>query len=148
MTKEEFALTNAALNATSAVLLMMAYMAIKRLRYRTHGWLMVSALLTSTVFLGFYVTSNVLYGDRSTKDLGIPSWLRITYLLFLASHVLLAIGMLPLIFMTVWHAARRNWPKHRRIARPAFWIWLYVSVTGVLVYWLLYHLFPKLAATS
>lgn len=148
MTKEEFAFTNAALNATSALLLMGAYLAIKRQKYRTHGWMMAGALVTSAVFLCFYVTSYILYDDRSSKDFGIPGWLRISYLLMLASHVLLATGMLPLIYLAVWHAARQNWAKHRRIARPTFWIWLYVSVTGVLVYWLLYHLFPSLARTS
>jgi uncharacterized membrane protein YozB (DUF420 family) len=148
VTKEQFAYVNAALNGLSAVLLMFAYLAIQKQKYRRHGWLMSGALLTSIVFLGFYITSYVLFGDRSSKDLGIAPWLRTSYLLMLASHVILAVAMLPLIVLAVWHAARRNWAKHRRIARPAFWIWLYVSVTGVLVYWMLYQLFPRLAQST
>jgi uncharacterized membrane protein YozB (DUF420 family) len=146
VSKEQFAFLNAALNATSAVLLMCAYLAIQKQKYRAHGWLMASALMTSTVFLGFYVSSYLIHGDRSSGLQSGP--LKTFYLLLLASHVLLATGMLPLIVMTVWHAARRNWPKHRRIARPTFWIWLYVSVTGVVVYWMLYHLFPRLAQAT
>ena len=148
MTKEQFAFVNAALNATSALLLMAAYIAIQRQKYRTHGWLMGSALATSTVFLGFYVTSQVLFGDRSTKDMGLEPWLRNSYLIMLASHVLLAVVLLPFIIWTVWLAYKRNWPTHRRVAKPTFWVWLYVSVTGVLIYWMLYHLFPTMAAAG
>ena len=140
MTKEHFALFNACMNAISAVVLMSAYIAIKRQKYRVHGWLMGTALTTSAIFLVSYLYSHYAFGERSS---GLqPSPLRTVYYILLASHVLLAVGMLPLILMAVWHAYKRNWPKHRRIAQPAFWIWLYVSVTGVVVYWMLYRLFP------
>ena len=145
MTKEQFALVDASLNAVSAVLLMAAYSAVKRKYYRAHGWMMGSALVISTVFLGFYVTSKVLFGENSTKQLGMHP-LRIIYLIILVPHVLLAIGMLPLILMVVWRAYKRDWVRHRKLARPTFWIWLYVSVTGVVIYYMLYHLFPRLTS--
>ena len=65
-----------------------------------------------------------------------------------SSDLMLAIVMLPPIFMTVWRAYTRQWARHTRIARPTLWVWLYVSVTGVIVYGMLYHLFPALAAAN
>jgi uncharacterized membrane protein YozB (DUF420 family) len=121
---------------------MAAYMAIQRQKYRTHGWLMGTALATSTVFLASYLYSHYLFGERSS---GLhPGPLRTAYFILLASHVLLAVAMLPFIIWTVWLAARRNWRLHRKIAQPTFWVWLYVSVTGVVVYYLLYRVFPRL----
>ena len=143
MTKEDFALVNASLNAVSAVLLVAGYIVVKRGNYRTHGWMMGSSLVVSTVFLGFYLTSKFLFGENSTKHLGLHP-LRILYLVILVPHVLLAVGMLPPILMVVWRAYKRDWVRHRKLARPTFWIWLYVSVTGVVIYLMLYHLFPKL----
>lgn len=142
--KELLAAINASLNGTSALLLVVAYVFVKRKNYRAHGYLMVSAFIVSTVFLCFYLTSHYKYGERSS---GLPpSTLRTVYLLILLPHIVLAVGMLPMIAMTFYRAYRRDWLRHRRIARPTFWIWLYVSVTGVIVYWMLYHLFPSLAA--
>jgi uncharacterized membrane protein YozB (DUF420 family) len=68
------------------------------------------------------------------------------YFVILIPHVILAVVMLPMIGMTIWRASRRQWDRHRRLARPTFWIWLYVSVTGVIIYAMLYHLFPAVAA--
>lgn len=140
--KEVLAAINASLNGTSATLLVFAFILVKQKNYRAHAWLMISAFLVSTVFLACYLTSHYLYPARSA---GLkPSLLRTIYFAILIPHILLAVGMLPLIGITFWHAYRRNWLRHRRVARPAFWIWLYVSVTGVIVYWMLYHLFPSL----
>jgi uncharacterized membrane protein YozB (DUF420 family) len=142
--KELLAALNAGLNGTSALLLILAYLTIRRgvENYCAHAWFMLAALTTSAVFLVFYVTSYVVYGDRSS---GLPPGLfRTSYLLMLASHVLLAMVMLPMIGVTLWRAYRRDWLRHRRIARPTYWIWLYVSITGVLIYLVLYHIVPAM----
>jgi uncharacterized membrane protein YozB (DUF420 family) len=122
------------------VLLVLAFVMVKQKNYRAHAYLMLSGLTTSAVFLVFYITSHALYGERSSGLQASP--LRTFYFILLASHVLLAVGMLPLIAMSLWRAYRRQWDRHRRIAAPTYWIWLYVSVTGVVVYVLLYHVFP------
>jgi len=147
MNQAQFALLNATLNGLSGILLVVAYLAVKRQKYTLHGWLMSTAIVSSAVFLVCYLLSKYLFGEQSTKQLGMNP-LRILYLIILVPHVLLAVGMLPLIFITVWRAYKRDWVRHRRIARPTFWIWLYVSVTGVVIYWMLYHVFPTMAATA
>jgi uncharacterized membrane protein YozB (DUF420 family) len=142
VTKEAFAAINATLNGTSAALIVVGYMMIRMKNIRAHAYFMVSALITSAVFLCTYVYSQYAFGERSS---GIqPGLLKTGYLVLLASHVVLAVGMLPPIFLTVLRAYNRRWEKHRKIARPTFWIWLYVSITGVIVYWMLYHLFPSM----
>ena len=142
--KEFFAAVNAVLNGTSGVLLAIGYVMILRRRIRAHAWLMGSALFTSTLFLTSYLYSQFAFGERSS---GLqPGPLKTLYLILLASHVLLAIVMLPPILMTVWRAYTRQWTRHAKLARPTLWVWLYVSATGVIVYLMLYHLFPALAA--
>ncbi len=74
----------------------------------------------------------------------LPHWLRGIYLLILFPHILLAGVMVPMIGIALWRAYNRQWSRHHRIAVPTFWIWFYVSVTGVVIYWMLYHLFPSL----
>lgn len=136
---------NACLNGISTILLICGYRAIRRGLYRRHAWLMVSALGTSTLFLFFYLMHKmILFRETgaynvSTEGMG-PSWLRTFYLLgLLLPHLVLAMVMLPMIAVTVYFAARRKWSQHRRIAKPTLAIWLYVSVTGVLIYLVLYH---------
>jgi uncharacterized membrane protein YozB (DUF420 family) len=142
--KELLAAINASLNGTSTVLLVLAFIFIKRKMVRAHAWTMIAALTTSAVFLGFYLTSYFLYSDRSS---GLQSGtLKNLYLLLLASHVLLSVVMLPMIFLSLLRAYKREWTRHHKIASPTFFIWFYVSVTGVIVYWLLYHLFPSMKA--
>ena len=142
MTKDQLAAINATLNGTSAVLLILAFVFIKRRMIRAHAWTMIAALTTSGVFLVFYLTSYFVFGDRSS---GLqPGPLRTFYFLLLISHVFLAVGMLPMIVMSLLRAYRRQWQGHHRIASPTFFIWTYVSITGVVVYWMLYHLFPSL----
>ena len=136
---------NAALNASSTVLLVVGFILIKQARYRSHAILMIIACLTSAAFLACYLIYHYQVGEVSTKQMTwLPPWLRILYLAILAPHVLLAIGMVPMIIMTLYRASRRQWAKHRRIAIPTFFIWLYVSITGVVIYWMLYHLFPAM----
>ena len=129
---------NATLNATSALLLATAFICIKLGRWRAHAAAMISATVVSAVFLGCYLTYHYLNGERSTR-LHAHDWLRYVYLAVLFPHLLLAVGMLPLIYLTLFRAYHRNWPGHRRIAPPTFWIWIYVSFSGVVVYFMLYH---------
>jgi uncharacterized membrane protein YozB (DUF420 family) len=140
--KELFALIDATLNGASTVLLVAAYAMIRLKNVKAHATLMICALVTSAAFLCFYVYSKAKFGETSS---GLPSGpLKTGYLVLLASHVILAVVMLPPIVITVWRAYTRQWDRHKKIARPTFWIWLYVSATGVIIYWLLFHLFPSM----
>ncbi|HEX8521396.1 MAG TPA: DUF420 domain-containing protein [Tepidisphaeraceae bacterium] len=143
-------LVNATLNGISAVLLIMAYVSIKRLNYRVHAYLTISAFIVSSVFLCLYLYHKRLLHqatgsyNTSTADVH-PAVVRLFYLfVLLLPHLVLAIVMVPMILTTFYRAYRRDWTRHRRIAKPTFWIWLYVSVTGVLIYLMLYHVFPHL----
>ena len=140
--KEWFAILNSSLNGLTAVLLVAGYLLIRSGRWRAHAAVQSTALLSSTVFLACYLYSYFTFGDVSS---GIPKgWYLAAYLAVLIPHVILAIVMLPLIFATVYFAATRNWDRHRRFARPTLGIWLYVSVTGVLIYFMLYQWYPAL----
>lgn len=85
-----------------------------------------------------------MFGERSSGVQSGP--VKTFYLLLLLSHVVLAVVMLPMIIMALVRAYNRQWARHHKIASPAFFIWFYVSVTGVVVYWMLYHLFPSMKA--
>lgn len=145
---------NAALNGISTVLLIVAYIAIRRKNYWRHGATMIAAFITSTVFLVFYLWHKVaLYeatGSYNVSTAGYePAWLRYVYLLvLLLPHLVLAMVMLPMILATFWFAWKRNWRWHTRFSRPTFWIWLYVSITGVLIYVMLYHILPATTAAA
>jgi uncharacterized membrane protein YozB (DUF420 family) len=143
--KELLAAINASLNGLSALLLLTAFILIKRKRVRAHAWMIVAALTTSTVFLACYISSYIIYKDRSSEAFKSLGAIRTAYLILLASHVILAVVMLPMIWMALLRAYRRQWDRHRKIAGPTFFIWFYVSVTGVVVYWMLYHLLPGMA---
>jgi uncharacterized membrane protein YozB (DUF420 family) len=130
---------NATLNAASCVLLCTGFVFIKSGRWRAHAYTMVTATVVSTAFLICYLTYHYMYGERSTRETHAPHWLRYLYLLILFPHLLLAMVMLPMIYLTLLRAYLRDWAGHHKIAVPTFWIWLYVSVTGVIIYFLLYH---------
>ena len=145
LTIQDFPHINAGLNASSTVLLIIGILLIKRRRYRSHAVMMILAALVSAAFLACYLMYHYKTGEQSTKQMTwIPPWLRAVYLIILVPHILLAFGMLPMIYLAFYRASRRQWEKHRRIAKPTFFIWLYVSVTGVVIYWMLYHLFPSM----
>jgi putative membrane protein len=145
LTIQDFPHLNAALNAGSTVLLVIGFILIKQRHYRSHAVMMILASLVSAAFLACYLIYHYHEGEKSTKHMTwLPTWLRTVYLLILFPHLLLAFFMLPMIVITHYRAYRRQWEKHRRIARPTFYIWLYVSVTGVIIYWMLYHLFPNM----
>ncbi len=130
---------NAFLNSTSAILLLIGYSSIKRGQITAHRNCQIAAVATSTLFLISYLTYHYYHGD--TKFLG-QGLVRPFYFTVLITHVLLAIVILPLVIITLFRAARGDFNRHRRIARWTFPVWLYVSVTGVIVYVMLYHLYP------
>ena len=130
---------NAALNATSFVLLVAAFYQIRRGNVAAHRRLMLSALAVSILFLVCYVTYHAQYGSVRFTGQGI---VRPVYLAILLTHVVLAIVIVPLVVLTVRRALRRDFIRHRRIARWTYPLWLYVSVSGVAVYLLLYQLYP------
>jgi putative membrane protein len=130
---------NATLNATSAVLLVLGFRAIRAGDRRRHRALMLAALGSSLLFLVSYVTRIALTGTHRFPGDGA---LRTAYLAVLGSHTLLAALAGPLVVATLVLALRGRFPSHRRIARVTLPVWLYVSVTGVVVYVMLYHLAP------
>ena len=139
---DDFPLLNASLNGTSACLLLLGFGLIKAGRYKAHAGTMIAAFCTSTVFLACYVIYHAL---RPPKSLGLGfSTFSVIYFIILISHTILAIAILPLIAMTFWRAYKRLWDKHRKIAVITLPLWFYVSVTGVVIYWMLYHVAPTM----
>ena len=129
---------NAALNAASAVLLVLGYTLIRRRAITAHMVTMLAACGTSTLFLISYLTYHAVHG--STRFQGTEA-VRIFYFTVLTSHTILAVVIVPLVILTLTRALRGNFLKHARIARITLPLWLYVSVTGVVVYWLLYRVY-------
>jgi putative membrane protein len=137
---------NATLNTCSAVLLLCGYRFIKQGRREAHRNCMIGALVTSTLFLISYVTYHTLmqrmHGTAHTKFVD-PAWFRPFYLVILFTHLVGAIAIVPMVLMTVTRAARERFDAHKRIARWTWPLWMYVSVTGVVIYLLLYQIFPQ-----
>lgn len=130
-------LVNACLNATAAALLGLGFLFIRRKRVGMHRACMLAALVVSFLFLGSYVTYHALAGSRPFPGRG---WIRAVYFPILISHVVLAAAIVPLVLVTVSRALHGHFALHRRLARWTLPLWLYVSVTGVVVYWMLYRL--------
>lgn len=130
---------NAALNATSAVLLVTGYLLIRQHRVSAHRACMLAAFVTSTAFLVSYLT--LRYYAGMTRFTG-EGWIRPVYFTILVSHTILAATIVPLALVTLSRALRARFDRHVRIARWTLPLWLYVSVTGVLVYMILYRLYP------
>jgi uncharacterized membrane protein YozB (DUF420 family) len=142
---EYFPVVNASLNATSAVLLLIGYGLVRGRRYTSHAVVMITALITSAAFLACYLTYHWIRWKQKIGVTPFPeSSVRRVYLTILTSHTILAIVIVPMILTTVTFAAMRNWRKHRALARWTFPLWLYVSVTGVVIYWMLYRIAPTL----
>ena len=131
---------NAALNSISAIFLIAGYNFIRKGRVLAHRNCQLSALSASTLFLISYLTYHYHHGDTRFLGQGI---VRPIYFAILISHVILAIVIVPLVLITVYRAARGDFHRHMRIARWTLPLWLYVSVTGVIVYLMLYHLYPS-----
>ncbi len=132
---------NATLNATSATLLFAGWRAIRARRISLHWKLMLAAVGTSTLFLGFYLTRFALTGAHRYP---VEDWTRTLYLTVLGTHTVLAAFVPFLVARLLWLAAKKRFERHRKLARWTFPIWAYVSVTGVIVYGMLYHLAPWL----
>jgi len=130
---------NALLNATSAVLLIAGYLCIRRRKVTVHKICMLSAFATSSLFLTSYLILRYYAGMTQFTGQG---WIRPVYFTILTSHTVLAAGIVPLVLITLSRALRGHFDRHARIARWTLPLWLYVSVTGVLVYWILYRLYP------
>jgi putative membrane protein len=130
---------DAVLNATSALLLTLGYIFIRRGNVRAHKTCMLSAVGTSALFLACYLTYHYFHGTTRFTGQGA---IRPIYFTILISHTVLAAAIVPLVVATLYRALRGRFALHRRIARWTLPAWLYVSVTGVVVYWMLYHLYP------
>jgi len=128
---------NALLNTTSAVLLITGYRLIRQGRRDAHKKAMTAALIVSALFLASYLVYHAQVGSVKFQKTG---WIRPVYFTILISHTILAACVAPMALVTVWRAWKGRFEKHRRLARITLPIWLYVSVTGVLVYLMLYRL--------
>ncbi|MBV9573434.1 MAG: DUF420 domain-containing protein [Acidobacteriales bacterium] len=133
-----FPAINASLNGLSAVLLLIGHKYIHRGQMAAHRAFMIAAVITSTLFLACYVYYHLHVGSVRFQGQG---WSRPIYFAILISHVTLAVVIVPMVIVTLSRALRERFDKHRDIARWTYPLWLYVSVTGVVVYVMLYHLF-------
>ena len=145
MTVSDLPLLNASLNGLSTVFILAGITFIKKDMKLAHIVAMLSALVTSTVFLVSYVTYHYLKQGGVTK-FTYPGWPKAVYYFILATHVPLAALTLPLVILTIIPAFQARYDKHRRLAKITFPVWFYVSVTGVLVYLMLYVWFPPVPA--
>ena len=133
-----FPVLNASLNGASTVLLLTGRWFICKGRVASHRAAMITAVITSTLFLASYLYYHAHVGSVHFRGTG---WSRPVYFTILISHVTLAVVIVPLVIITLTRALRERFDRHRAIARWTFPLWLYVSVTGVLVYFMLYHWF-------
>jgi len=131
---------NAALNSICAVFLVAGYFFIRRNNVSAHRACMVAAFTTSALFLISYLTYHFNHGATGFKGTG---WVRPLYFTILITHTILAALIVPFALVTLYRALRNDFARHKRIARWTLPMWLYVSVTGVAVYLMLYHLFPS-----
>jgi putative membrane protein len=129
---------NAILNSVSATFLAAGYVFIRQKKIGAHRSCMVSAFITSTLFLISYLVYHYHHGATTFQGQGI---VRVVYLTVLATHTVLATAIVPMILVTFMRALRERFDRHRRIARWTLPLWFYVSVTGVVVYLMLYHLY-------
>ncbi len=129
---------NAILNAASAVFLVCGYVMITRRQITAHKACMLSAFACSTAFLVSYILYHLQAGALHFSGQG---WIRPAYFTLLGTHTVLAVAIVPLVLITLSRALTQKFDRHRRIARWTLPIWLYVSVTGVMIYFLLYHLY-------
>ena len=133
-----FPVIDASLNGTSAVLLLVGRGFIKRGRMAAHRAVMIAALASSGIFLASYLYYHWHVGSVHFQGQG---WSRPLYFSILISHTILAAAIVPLVIITLSRALRERFDRHRAIARWTYPLWMYVSVTGVIVYFMLYHLF-------
>ena len=137
---------NAALNATSGLLLVFGLVFILKKRVHLHRACMLGASSVSAIFLACYVTHHIIrtsiYGLGPTKFTG-EGFARPVYFTILTSHTILATLVAPFVIATLWRGLKGRFDAHKRLARLVYPVWLYVSLTGVVVYLMLYHFFPS-----
>lgn len=131
---------NACLNGTSAILLFTGYRFIRAGNVAAHRACQVSALIVSVLFLASYLTYHYNHGTTRFQGTGLA---RPIYFTILTSHTILAIVIVPLVILTLYRALRQDFVRHRSIARVTLPLWLYVSITGVIVYLMLYQIYPS-----
>jgi len=127
---------NAGLNMTSAILLILGLVFIRQGAWTGHALCMCSALGTSTLFLISYLVYHYFHGSTPFPGQG---WIRPVYFTVLISHTILAVTVVPLALVTLLRALKSKFESHVKVARITFPIWLYVSITGVVIYWMLYR---------
>ena len=137
MTVRDLPTLNAVLNALSAGFLLWGYVLIRTGRRAAHRRAMLAAVTCSTVFLASYLTYHAQVGSVRFARTGV---LRTVYLTILLTHTVLAVAIVPLVLVTLRRALRGDFARHRALARLTLPLWAYVSVTGVVVYWMLYRL--------
>ena len=137
MTVTDLPALNATLNATSLVLLTAGWFLIKSGRRQAHKWCMIAALVMSAAFLTSYVIYHLQVGSVPFQKTG---WIRTLYFLVLIPHIILAVAIVPMILITVSRALSNKFDRHKKIAKITLPLWLYVSVTGVIVYVMLYQM--------
>jgi uncharacterized membrane protein YozB (DUF420 family) len=130
---------NAILNATSGLLLITGYLLIRRRKINAHRNCLLAALTASSLFLASYLTYHYYHGTTHFTGTG---FVKTLYFIILFTHTILAVVIVPFIGVTLTRALRGDFARHRRIARWTFPMWLYVSITGVVVYLMLYQLYP------
>ncbi len=135
----ELAPLNAILNSVAALLLAAGFYCIRRRWIRAHRAFMLSAFAVSIAFLVSYIAYHYRIGDVRFQGHG---YVRPIYFTILITHVTLATVIVPLVLITLWRALRGNFHKHRRIARWTWPLWIYVSITGVVVYFMCYRMYP------
>jgi len=136
---------NAFLNTVSTVWLGLGWSFIRRGKITAHRFCMVAAVITSTIFLTSYLIYHAQVGATGFQSQG---WIRVVYFTILISHSILAAAVVPLVLVTLYRALRGRFPEHRRLARLTWPTWMYVSITGVVVYIMLYHIDPRLATSA
>ncbi|MEO8483006.1 MAG: DUF420 domain-containing protein [Acidobacteriota bacterium] len=138
LTVTDLPLLNAILNGTAGVLLLFGWWKIKQRRIQIHRRFMIAAFVTSALFLTSYLTYHAQIGSKPFPGIGLA---RVVYFSILIPHVILAAVVLPLALLTLRRGLIRDDARHRRIARITFPIWMFVSVTGVVVYLMLYQMY-------
>lgn len=128
---------NAGLNATSGILIFFGYLLIKQKAWTAHAICMILALITSALFFASYLYYHFHHGSTGFAQEG---WIRPVYFSVLISHTILALAVPPLALAALYQALRSRFDRHVSIAKIAFPVWLYVSVTGVVIYWMLYRM--------
>ena len=141
MTFADLPAVNASLNGLSAVFLGLGYYFVRRRRLIAHRNCMITAFCTSALFLVCYLTYH--FTVKTLTHFENPKWFRPIYLTLLTTHTILAVVIVPMILITLNRAWRERFDLHKRIARWTWPLWMYVSVTGVIIYWLLYIKFPQ-----